>query len=103
MAWEWIRFVSNAQMDDDLAALEGYDPVWKENWQKPAKLASPSAEATQYIMKQPTGPYYDHPYIDEISTSLGQAVQSILLGASPKDGLGKATGDINKLLVKSLK
>jgi multiple sugar transport system substrate-binding protein len=100
LAWDWMRTYSNAQVDEDLAKLEGYLPVYKENLAKPLVTSRADFKATEYIIKQPTGPYYDNAYINEISTRAGQAIQAIMLGGDVKDSLTKATVDINKLLAK---
>lgn len=100
LAWEWLRYVSNQQTDWDLAKLEGYQPVWKDNLARPEVTSRPDWTATKYIMSQPTGPYYDNPYINEISTNVGQAVQAIIQGSDVKEALTKAAGNVNKLLAK---
>jgi ABC-type glycerol-3-phosphate transport system substrate-binding protein len=100
MAWEWLRFVSNEQMDADLAQLEGYMPVWKANWKKDFVTQSADFNAASYIISQPNGPYYDHPYINEVSNAAGAAMQAIIMGKDVKETLGKAAADINKILVE---
>jgi ABC-type glycerol-3-phosphate transport system substrate-binding protein len=100
IAWDWIRTYETAERDWDLAKLEGYQPVWKENLAKPEVTGRLDWNATKYIMDHPTGPYYDNKYINEISTRVGQAVQAIIQGNDVKQELGKGTTDVNKLLNK---
>jgi multiple sugar transport system substrate-binding protein len=100
LAWDWVRTYLTAQRDWDLAQLEGYNPVFKENLARTEVTSRPDWTATKYIMDHPAGPYYDNQYINEISTRLGQAIQAMIQGSDVKTELGKATTDVNKLLNK---
>lgn len=100
IAWDWVRTVSNPETDMDLAKLEGYLPVWTENFQDPFVADRKDYEATKVIMSHPSGPYYDHPYINEIASKIGEQVQAVLYGTKPEKALRKAVKDVNKLLKK---
>ena len=100
IAWDWIRTVSNAKMDLELAKLEGYLPVWAENFNDPFVADRKDAKATKVILSNPSGPYYDHPYINEIASKIGEQAQAILYGENPEKALKKATRNVNKLLKK---
>lgn len=100
IAMDWIRTYVTAERDWDLAQLEGYNPVFTSNLARPEITGRPDAAATQHIMNNPTGPYYEDPYINEISTAGGVAIQAILQGSDVQEALTKAADDINKLLAK---
>ncbi len=100
IAWDWMRTISNAKMDLDLAKLEGYLPVWTENFSDPFVSERKDNEATNVIMSHPSGPYYDHPHINEIATKIGEQVQAVLYGTDPKEAMDAAAKDVNKLLKK---
>lgn len=101
IAWDWIRTVSNPETDLGLAKVEGYHPVWKSNFEDPYVSDRPDMEATEVILSHPTGPYYDDPFIDEIATRVGEAVQAVLFNeATPQDALDAAVPDVNALLSK---
>jgi len=100
IAMDWLRTYLTPEVDWDLAQLEGYLPVFKSNMARPEITERPDWSAIQHIMSHPTGPYYDDPYINEISTVVGTVVQAILQGTDPKEALTKAADDINKLLAK---
>lgn len=100
IAWDWIRAVSNPETDMDLAQLEGYNPVWEVNFEAPYVSERPDYEATQAILSHPTGPYYDHPFINEIATRIGEAVQAVLFGEDPQTALDAAVSDVDALLAK---
>jgi ABC-type glycerol-3-phosphate transport system substrate-binding protein len=100
IAWDWIRTISNKEMDLELAQLEGYLPVWAENFEHPFVADRKDAKATQVILSNPSGPYYDHPYINEIASKIGEQVQAVLYGADPKEALQIAVKNVNKLLKK---
>lgn len=87
-------------MDLDLAKLEGYLPVWTENFQDPFVADRKDFEATKVIMAHPSGPYYDHPYINEIATKIGEQAQAVLYGTDPKKAMDQAAKEVNKLLKK---
>jgi len=100
LAWDWVRTVSNAKMDLDLAKLEGYLPVWAENFKDPFVSERKDFGATEVIMSNPPGPYYDHSHINEIATKIGEQVQAVYYGANPQAAMDKATKEVNKLLKK---
>ncbi len=100
IAWDWIRTISNKEMDLELAQLEGYLPVWAENFEDPFVADRKDAQATQAILSNPSGPYYDHPYINEIASKIGEQVQAVLYGADPEEAMNKAVKNVNKLLRK---
>jgi multiple sugar transport system substrate-binding protein len=100
IAWDWIRTVSNIEMDLELAQLEGYLPVWEDNFKNPFVANRKDADATQVILSNPSGPYYDHPYINEIASKIGEQAQAVLYGANPEEAMNKAVKNVNKLLRK---
>lgn len=100
VALDWIRSYVTPERDWDLAQLEGYQPVFKSNLARPEITGRSDWAATEHIMKNPTGPYYDDKYINEISTSVGRAVQALFQGTAPQEALKKSADEINKLLAK---
>lgn len=101
IAWDWVRAVSNEKTDLELAKLEGYHPVWQVNFDDPFVADRPDYVATQAILSHPTGPYYDDPFINEIATRVGEAVQAVLFGeAEPQEALDAAVADVDALLAK---
>lgn len=102
LAWEFLKYLSKPETDLALAKLEGYLPVWESNFQDSYVSGRKDYKALQKIMSSPPGPYYDNPRINEISTSLGQAVEQGLRGTkSPKDALDAAAKDIDAILAKA--
>ncbi|HEX9015216.1 MAG TPA: extracellular solute-binding protein [Chloroflexota bacterium] len=102
LAWEFLKFLAKPETDLALAKLEGYLPVWESNFKDPYLADRKDYKALQKIMSSPPGPYYDHPYINDISTRLGQAVEQGLRGTkSAKDALDAAAKDIDAILAKA--
>ena len=74
--------------------------MWAENFNDPFVADRKDAKATKVILSNPSGPYYDHPYINEIASKIGEQAQAILYGEDPEKALKKATRNVNKLLKK---
>jgi ABC-type glycerol-3-phosphate transport system substrate-binding protein len=73
-------------------ALFGKDPYITDR---------PDYEAEKATMETPAGPYYGHPYINEISFRVGQAVSEALFGIKTAEkALNDAVSDTNDILIK---
>jgi ABC-type glycerol-3-phosphate transport system substrate-binding protein len=98
LAWEWIRTVSNPETDLELAQLEGYLPVWSENFEDPSVTKRTDWNAVQKQIKEGAGPVYNAPYTNQIATIVGAAIEASLGGADVRESLNKAVPEVNELL-----
>jgi ABC-type glycerol-3-phosphate transport system substrate-binding protein len=98
LAWDWMRAQANNQVDLDLAKLEGYLPVRKHNFNDPFVSKRKDYAANQVILAHPRGPYYDHPFINEVGTQAGEAVQAVLFGTDPQQAADAAVRKMDRTL-----
>jgi multiple sugar transport system substrate-binding protein len=102
LAWEWMRYMTtNPEFDMDLAELNGTLPVHKSNLETDYFTARPDYEAELEIIENPPSPYYDAPFINEVSFRVGQAVEEILFDQkTAEEALNDAAPDVDELLAK---
>lgn len=99
VAWDYLRFISNAK--DDLAQheLQGILPVWKVNLTSSYVKSRPDYLSTQEMLAQPVPPNYYCPKLNELATAFGQAVQGVLFGkGQPKALLDEAAAKMDQIL-----
>ena len=103
LAWDWLKFVTTDEASSlELAKAIGTLPTHKALFDKdPYITARPDYQAEKATMSNPPGPYYGHPYINEISFRVGQAVSEVLFGIKDADkALNDAVSDVNDILIK---
>ncbi len=99
IAWEFIRFISNAKDDLDQHQKAGFLPVWTANLESAYVKARPDSQSTQEMLKQPVPPTYFHPKSNELATAFGEAVVGVLYGkGQPKPLLDEAAGKMDRIL-----
>ena len=98
IAWDWIRLQANDKVDIELAKLEGYPPVRKKNFKDPFVSGRTDYAANQVILGHPRGPYYDHPFINEVATQAGEAVQAVLFGTKAQKAADDAVRKMDRTL-----
>jgi ABC-type glycerol-3-phosphate transport system substrate-binding protein len=98
IAWDWMRAQATDKVDLDLAKLEGYLPVRKHNFNDPFVSKRKDYAANQVILGHPRGPYYDHPFINEIGTQAGEAVQATLFGTEAQKSADDAVRKMDRTL-----
>jgi multiple sugar transport system substrate-binding protein len=99
VAWEFIRFISNAKDDLDQHQAAGFLPVWTANLETPYVKGRPDYQSTQEMLKQPVPPTYFHPKSNELATAFGEAVVGVLYGkGQPKPLLDEAAAKMDRIL-----
>jgi multiple sugar transport system substrate-binding protein len=103
LAWDWLKFMTtNEQFSLEQAKTLGTLPTHKALFVKdPYITQRPDFKAETATIANPPGPYYGHPYINEISFRVGQAVSEVLFGLKDaKKALTDAVPDVNDTLKK---
>jgi multiple sugar transport system substrate-binding protein len=99
MAWEFIRFISNAKDDLEQHQLQGILPVWTANHETQYVKSRPDFQAVKDMLAQPVPPTYFHPKSNELATAFGEAVVGVLYGkGEPKALLDDAAGKMDRIL-----
>ncbi len=98
LAWEWMRTVANPATDLELAELEGYLPVWKENFSTPYVTGRKDHTAVEKQTSEGPGPVYDAPYTNQIALSVGSAIEACLQGADVQETLDGVVRQVDELL-----
>lgn len=99
MAWEFIRFISNAQDDLEHHQVQGILPVWTANLESAYVKSRPDYQSTKEMLAQPVPPNYYHPKSNELATAFGEAVVGVLYGkGQPKPLLDEAAAKMDRIL-----
>src|SRR5687768_15672931 len=99
VAWDFMRFISNAKDDLEQHQLQGILPVWTANLDSPYVKARPDYQSTKEMLGQPVPPNYYHPKSNELATAFGEAVVSVIYGKSqPKAALDEAASKMDRIL-----
>jgi multiple sugar transport system substrate-binding protein len=98
IAWEWIRAMSNPETDMKLAKLEGYMPVWSENFNDPYVVGRNDYVAVEKQLNEGPGPAYNAPYTNQIAIEVGQAIEAAIRGADVEQTLTNAVVKVDELL-----
>lgn len=99
VAWDFLRFISNAPDDLEQHQLQGILPVWTVNLDTPYVKARPDYLSTKEMLSQPVPPNYYHPKSNELATAFGEAVVSVIYGRSqPKAALDEAAAKMDRIL-----
>ena len=99
VAWEFIRFVSNAKDDLEQHQLEGILPCWTVNQDAAYAKARPDYQAAKDMLDRPVPPIYYHPKSNELATAFGEAVVGVLVGkGQPKPLLDEAAAKMDRIL-----
>lgn len=99
VAWDFLRFISNAKDDLEQHQLQGILPVWTVNLDSPYVKARPDYQSTKEMLSQPVPPNYYHPKSNELATAFGEAVVSVIYGKTqPKAALDEAAGKMDRIL-----
>jgi multiple sugar transport system substrate-binding protein len=98
LAWEWMRAISDPELDLELAQLESYMPVWSENFEDPYVTGRVDYTAVQKQLTEGAGPVYNAPYTNQIATVVGAAIESALQGADVRETLNGAVAEVDELL-----
>jgi ABC-type glycerol-3-phosphate transport system substrate-binding protein len=99
VAWDFVRFISNAKDDLDQHQAQGILPVWTANVESPYVKGRPDYQSTQEMLKQPVPPEYYHPKSNELATAFGEAVVAALYGkGQPKPLLDEAAAKMDRIL-----
>jgi ABC-type glycerol-3-phosphate transport system substrate-binding protein len=99
VAWEFIRFISNAK--DDLAQHQqgGFMPVFNANLDSAYAKGRPDYQSTKDMLAQPVPPTYFHPKSNELATAFGEAVVGVIYGkGAPKPLLDEAAAKMERIL-----
>ena len=99
VAWEFIRFISNAKDDLDQHQLGGFMPVFNANLDSAYAKGRPDYQSTKDMLAQPVPPTYFHPKSNELATAFGEAVVGVLYGkGQPKPLLDEAASKMDRIL-----
>ena len=99
VAWDFMRFISNAKDDLEQHQLEGIMPVWTVNLETAYVKARPDYQSTKDMLAQPVPPTYFHPKSNELATAFGEAVVGVLYGkGQPKPLLDEAAAKMDQIL-----
>ena len=98
IAWAWMRAISNAELDLELAKLEGYMPVWTVNFEDEYVTSRTDIVAVEKQLAEGAGPVYDAPYTNQIATVVGAALEAALQGGDVKELLDGAVAEVDELL-----
>ncbi|WP_010203593.1 ABC transporter substrate-binding protein [Salinibacterium sp. PAMC 21357] len=98
LAWDWMRAISDPKLDLELAKLEGYMPVWAQNFDDPYVVDRTDYIAVQKQLDEGAGPVYNAPYTNQIATAVGAAIERALQGADVRESLEGAVTEVNELL-----
>ena len=99
VAWEFIRFISNAKDDLDQHQFAGFMPVFNANLDSAYAKGRPDYQSTKDMLAQPVPPTYFHPKSNELATAFGEAVVGVLYGkGQPKPLLDEAAAKMDRIL-----
>lgn len=98
LAWEWMRTVASPATDLELAKVEGYLPVWTENFTTPYVTQRSDFKAVEKQMAEGPGPVYNAPYTNQIALVVGTAIEKCLQGADVKQTLDGIVPQVDELL-----
>jgi len=99
VAWEFYRFISNANDDMDHHQSQGILPVWTANLDSAYVKSRPDYQSTKDMLAQPVPPTYFHPKSNELATAFGEAVVGVLFGkGQPKPLLDEAAAKMDRIL-----
>lgn len=99
VAWEYIRFISNAKDDLEHHQVQGILPVWTANLESAYVKSRPDYQSTREMLAQPVPPNYYHPKSNELATAFGEAVVGFLYGkGQPKPLLDDAAAKMDRIL-----
>jgi multiple sugar transport system permease protein len=68
VAWEFMRFISNAKDDMEHHQLQGILPVWTANLETDYVKSRPDYKSTKDMLAQQVPPTYFHPKSNELAT-----------------------------------
>lgn len=98
LAWEWMKTVANPATDLELAQVEGYLPVWTENFSTPYVTQRSDFKAVEKQVAEGPGPVYNAPYTNQIALVVGSAIEKCLQGANVKETLDGIVSQVDELL-----
>ena len=99
VAWEFMRFISNAKDDMEHHQIQGILPVWTANLETDYVKIRPDYQSTRAMLAQPVPPAYFHPKSNELATAFGEAVVGVLFGkGQPKPLLDDAAAKMDRIL-----
>jgi multiple sugar transport system substrate-binding protein len=99
VAWEFMRFISNAKDDMDHHQMQGILPVWTANLDSDYVKSRPDYQSTKAMLAQTVPPTYFHPKSNELATAFGEAVVGVLFGkGQPKPLLDEAAAKMDRIL-----
>jgi ABC-type glycerol-3-phosphate transport system substrate-binding protein len=99
VAWEFMRFISNAKDDMEHHQLQGILPVWTANLDSAYVKSRPDYQSTKDMLAQQVPPTYFHPKSNELATAFGEAVVGVLFGkGQPKPLLDEAAAKMDRIL-----
>ena len=99
VAWDFLRFISNAKDDLEQHQLQGILPVWAANLDSSYVKSRPDYASTKEMLAQPVPPTYYHPKSNELATAFGEAVVGVLYGkGQPKALLDEAASRMDRIL-----
>jgi multiple sugar transport system substrate-binding protein len=99
VAWEFIRFISNAKDDLDQHQQGGFMPVFNANLDSAYAKGRPDYQSTKDMLAQPVPPTYFHPKSNELATAFVEAVVGVLYGkGQPKPLLDEAAAKMDRIL-----
>jgi multiple sugar transport system substrate-binding protein len=99
VAWEFMRFISNAKDDMEHHQLQGILPVWTANLDTAYVKSRPDYQSTKDMLAQQVPPTYFHPKSNELATAFGDAVVGVLFGkGQPKPLLDEAAAKMDRIL-----
>jgi len=99
MAWEFIRFISNAKDDLEHHQIDGILPVWKASYESSYVKTRPDYASTQEMMARPPAPVYVHPKHLDMGAAVGEAISGVLFRKEdPKALLDRAAVKIQNLI-----
>lgn len=100
VVWDWMRFITTKQHDVNIAKILGTLPVFAENFKK-MMSGRPDEEAVKVILENPSSPYYEDPFINEIAFRVGEAVLEVLFNKkTAEEALKDAAPDVDVLLAR---
>jgi multiple sugar transport system substrate-binding protein len=99
VAWEFMRFISNAKDDMEHHQLQGILPVWTANLDSDYVKSRPDYKSTKDMLAQQVPPTYFHPKSNELATAFGEAVVGVMFGkGQAKPLLDDAAAKMDRIL-----
>ena len=106
LAWELVNMLTcDEKLSLEQAKAMGSLPTFKGLfYSDPYVTERPDYLAEKEILENPPSPYYGHPYINEISFRVGQAVEEVMFGLkTAEQALNDAVPDVDEILAKTAK